>query len=90
MKADRITHVEAHVIKEIPTKAQGIRCPATHGLEFDHIKPFALGGESLESNLRLTCKPHNLLNAENAFGKEFMKQCFQRLKLRERGRLGRF
>ena len=39
------------------------------GLQFDHIKPFALGGETTQSNLRLLCANHNRYLAEKEFGK---------------------
>jgi hypothetical protein len=37
----------------------GNQCAETHGLQLDHIKPFALGGESSAENLRLLCGAHN-------------------------------
>jgi hypothetical protein len=37
----------------------GHRCQATHGLQLDHIKPFAHGGPTKEENLRLLCGAHN-------------------------------
>ena len=35
------------------------RCSARHLLQIDHIRPFALGGESEKENLRLLCAGHN-------------------------------
>jgi 5-methylcytosine-specific restriction endonuclease McrA len=53
----------------------GQRCECERGLQFDHIKPFALGGDSNTSqNLRLLCAAHNRLAAENVFGTEFMSR----------------
>ena len=52
----------------------GVRCPCREKLKFDHIKPYALGGESTESNLRLLCKAHNQLMAERVLGREFMER----------------
>ena len=49
----------------------GTRCSCTQGLQFDHIKPFALGGETTQSNLRLLCANHNRCLAEKEFGKRF-------------------
>jgi hypothetical protein len=37
----------------------GHRCQATHGLQLDHIHPFAQGGQTREENLRLLCSAHN-------------------------------
>ncbi len=47
-------------------------CGSTYGLEFDHVQPVALGGESTLENLRLRCKPHNLLEAKRIFGENKM------------------
>jgi hypothetical protein len=52
----------------------GKRCEATHRLEFDHLTPFAAGGEHAVSNLTLRCAAHNALAAEEAFGRELVEQ----------------
>ncbi len=52
--------------------ADGVRCPARKGLEFDHIVLFARGGESTVENLRLRCRVHNQYEAEQALGENFM------------------
>ncbi|UCH85042.1 MAG: HNH endonuclease, partial [Candidatus Latescibacterota bacterium] len=46
----------------------GRRCGATHGLQIDHIKPFARGGTNALGNLRLLCAAHNRLEAERVYG----------------------
>jgi len=47
----------------------GRRCPATTGLEIDHIRPYALGGPSDDpANLRVMCRTHNQLLARRVFG----------------------
>lgn len=47
----------------------GGRCPATTGLEIDHIRPYALGGPSDDpANLRVMCRAHNQLLARRVFG----------------------
>ena len=51
----------------------GTRCPETRGLEWDHIQPVARGGDSRAGNIRLRCRAHNQLEAEKAFGKQFMQ-----------------
>lgn len=48
----------------------GERCTETIGLQVDHIRPFALGGRSQASNLRLLCGTHNRLLAERTFGEK--------------------
>jgi len=53
--------------------ADGIRCQCRKGLEVDHIRPFANGGKSDLSNLRLLCGGHNRLAAERTMGKHVMQ-----------------
>jgi hypothetical protein len=50
----------------------GEACGATHQLEFDHDLEVALGGGPTIDNIRLLCKSHNLMKAENHLGREFM------------------
>jgi len=52
----------------------GHRCPARHFLEFDHIQPVARGGKPTVEGLRLRCRVHNQLEAERAFGANFMRK----------------
>lgn len=42
-------------------------CGESFGLHLDHIKPYALGGEHSEENLRLLCARHNLHRAKQTF-----------------------
>ena len=56
------------------TSDAGHRCEATTALEFDHIVPEALGGESTADNLRVRCRAHNQLAAEQAFGAGTMRE----------------
>ena len=51
---------------------EGKRCSEKCRLEFDHVVPIAVGGESSAENLRLLCRAHNQLEAERAFGREFV------------------
>ncbi|HEX8909217.1 MAG TPA: DUF222 domain-containing protein [Anaeromyxobacteraceae bacterium] len=51
----------------------GHRCGSTWKLEFDHIKPVALGGLNTVENLRLCCRTHNQLHADHAFGSGHME-----------------
>jgi 5-methylcytosine-specific restriction endonuclease McrA len=52
----------------------GERCDCTRKLELDHIVPLALGGASTVENLRLACRPHNLLAARRVFGDAVMNR----------------
>jgi hypothetical protein len=52
----------------------GKRCGSTWQLEFDHVVPAALGGEASAGNGRIRCRAHNLLHAEQVFGKELMNR----------------
>lgn len=58
---------------EWPMEGGGV-CGSTVRLEFDHVVPRALGGESTATNLRLTCRCHNQLAARQVFGDEWMAQ----------------
>jgi 5-methylcytosine-specific restriction endonuclease McrA len=48
----------------------GHRCDATAFLELDHVVPHALGGRADPENLRVRCRAHNRLWAEQAFGRD--------------------
>jgi hypothetical protein len=37
----------------------GRQCAETHGLQLDHVHPYALGGPTTQENLRLLCGAHN-------------------------------
>jgi len=52
--------------------ADGRRCGSTWKLELDHVHAAALGGPPTLANLRLRCRPHNLLHAEETFGRAHM------------------
>jgi hypothetical protein len=68
------------------TDAEGHRCPATTWLELDHVIPRARGGTSEARNLRVRCRAHNLLYAEQTFGKEHVgRKICERRRRRRRG-----
>ena len=47
----------------------GTRCTARAWLEFDHRRPYALGGSSRDSaNIRPYCRPHNAWAGKQLFG----------------------
>lgn len=48
---------------------EGRRCPSRALLELDHVTSRALGGASDASNLRVLCRAHNRLHAEDVFGR---------------------
>jgi hypothetical protein len=50
-------------------------CGSTHRLELDHVVPWARGGESTPSNLRVTCAAHNRHAARHAFGTRCIERC---------------
>jgi len=56
------------------TDAEGHRCPARAFLELDHRKPRARRGPGHPDNLRVLCRAHNLLHAEQVFGKEHVTE----------------
>src|SRR5229473_1642470 len=47
-------------------------CGSTHRLEFDHDLEVALGGKPTIENIRLLCKSHNLMKAEQHLGRAVM------------------
>jgi hypothetical protein len=50
----------------------GAVCGTTHRLEFDHDLEVALGGKPTIGNIRLLCKNHNLMKADQHLGSAFM------------------
>jgi len=60
----------------------GTRCGSTHMLQLDHLRPFALGGESTVENLTLHCVAHNLLRARLHFRPEHMAKFKRRSAVR--------
>jgi hypothetical protein len=52
----------------------GKLCGTRYQAQQDHIHPRALGGSNAPENLRTLCRQHNLLRAEQTYGKEFMDQ----------------
>jgi hypothetical protein len=47
----------------------GVRCTARRHLHVDHVRPFALGGSSVDlENNRVMCAAHNLWRARQTFG----------------------
>jgi len=60
---DRCTYRDRH----------GRRCPQRHDLEFHHeVTPFGKQGDHAPGNVRLMCRVHNLLRAEEEYGEEVM------------------
>jgi len=74
--------IPAHVMREVWKRdggrctfscATGRRCACRRGLEYDHVRPVALGGEATTENIRLLCRKHNHLEAERKLGTELMR-----------------
>lgn len=74
-------HVPAAVKREVWIRDEGRcqwklesggLCGSTHRLQFDHIRPVALGGTSTVENGRILCAAHNLVAARRIFGDAFM------------------
>ena len=51
---------------------KGRRCTEQHRLEFHHHHPYGLGGSHTLEDVRLMCRSHNLLVAEQDYGPEAM------------------
>jgi 5-methylcytosine-specific restriction endonuclease McrA len=60
---------------------QGRRCESRTFLELDHVDSRALGGSGEATNVRVRCRSHNHLHAEEVFGKAHVAErihCRQR------------
>jgi hypothetical protein len=53
----------------------GRRCEARAFLELDHVDAKAIRGSSGAENLRVRCRAHNQLTAEQTFGREHVERC---------------
>jgi len=54
---------------------EGNRCPARARLQLDHFPvPSSCGGPATSDNLRVRCAAHNLLAAEQFFGRDRVRQ----------------
>lgn len=68
------------------TSEDGRRCGETKALEYDHVIPFAAGGESENpDNVRLLCKAHNLHEAKKRFGRAYIAERIAERKAAEPG-----
>ena len=92
-RASRSDTVPAEVKREVWRRAggqcewkfeSGERCGCRRRLEYDHIEPLALGGASTIDNVRLACRPHNLLSARQVFGNAVMDRYARRPSTPER------
>jgi hypothetical protein len=52
----------------------GRRCESRAFLELDHAEPRAQGGKSNAENLRVRCRAHNQLWAEDVYGRELVEE----------------
>jgi len=50
------------------------RCSSTWNLQYDHIVPYAKGGDNSPENLRLLCGRHNQLMAEREYGEDKIRK----------------
>ena len=64
--------------------ATGHRCESRTRLEFDHVIPFARGGLSTASNLRLRCRTHNQFEARRVLGAAFVQGRLDQAEARRR------
>ena len=85
-KSKRTWHCPAAVAREVFVRdgeqctfvaPDGRRCCSRRWLELDHIVPRALGGDDSISNLRLRCRAHNQLYAQQCFGTPHMHAAMQ-------------
>jgi 5-methylcytosine-specific restriction endonuclease McrA len=64
----------------------GRRCQSRAFLELDHRTPRALGGADDATNLRVRCRAHNALAAEEDFGRRHIEKKIQEKKIHPRQR----
>jgi len=62
------------------TDARGVRCGSQAWLELDHHQPAGKRGSSEPDNLRMLCRAHNGLAAEQAYGREHIERAIRRRK----------
>ncbi|HEY3235160.1 MAG TPA: RuvA C-terminal domain-containing protein [Polyangiaceae bacterium] len=55
-------------------EASGRRCQARALLELDHVQAQALGGSGEAGNIRVLCRAHNRLHAEETFGRQHVEK----------------
>ena len=74
--AIRTRYIAPAVKHEVWHKAGGrcAQCKSTKRLQFDHIRPFSLGGESGLDNIQLLCASCNLRRGIVAFGTQAMRR----------------
>ena len=62
----------------------GRRCGTRHLLTFEHIQPYARGGEHAVEAMTLLCAAHNRLAADQVFGRDFMASRVERARRRRK------
>ena len=60
------------------TSPDGVRCNSRAWLEHDHVIPRGMGGGNDPSNIRLRCRAHNQLAAEQAYGRDTISRIVAR------------
>jgi hypothetical protein len=82
-RADRSRHIPVAVRDAVFARdggrctyvgEHGAACESRHNLHVDHVEPFARGGPPTPGNLRLLCAAHNQVEAERAYGSQWMRR----------------
>ncbi|HEY3217337.1 MAG TPA: hypothetical protein VGK93_12685, partial [Candidatus Eisenbacteria bacterium] len=77
----RSRHIPAEIKRKVWLRDQGRcafiarggrRCAERAYLEFHHVEPYAIGGETTVRNISLRCRSHNAHEAELAFGSDLI------------------
>lgn len=66
----------------------GVRCEATMEMQIHHDEPYGMGGATTAENVRLACRRHNALMAEQCYGRQRVAAAKERAS-RERACRGR-
>lgn len=81
------THLPNEVRRTVFTRDQGrctwegpdgTRCNSRAWLEHDHVTPRGQGGSNAAANIRIRCRPHNRLAAEQAYGRDTIDRAIAR------------
>lgn len=62
----------------------GRRCGSRHQVEFHHLDPSAKGGASTADRISLRCRPHNIYEAEQDYGRAHIERKIALARVRDR------
>jgi hypothetical protein len=57
---------------------EGRRCQQRERLQFNHKHPYGQGGHATVDNIAVRCRPHNLMHADDDYGRALMRRRIER------------